>query len=140
MNFMDFPSAVDEILAIQKKCESLRKEADEIATRTERVSVFLCTLIGRTIEKKTTPIQDVVPPIESESNGTWREILISDLKKHGKSYTADICERICAIKNITDKDEKKSTLNSLRTSLARFREEGLIKSEDDGQRKIWEAI
>jgi hypothetical protein len=138
MNFMDFPSAVDEILAIQKKCESLRMEADEIAKRTEKVSIFLCTLIGRTGGKKDTQNQDIVSTNEENHNGTWKDILIDDLKRNGKSYTSDILERVCVIKNITDKDEKKSTLNSLRTSLARFRQEGLVKSQEDGQRMIWD--
>jgi hypothetical protein len=137
MKFMDFPSAVDEILAIQKKCEALRMDAEEIAKRTESVSSFLCNLIGKTPDKKELKTQDIESQKESESNMTWRELLITDLKLNGKSYTSDILERVCAVKNITDKEEMKATLNTLRTSLARFRIEGLVKSEDDGQRKIW---
>jgi hypothetical protein len=141
MEFMDFPSAVEEIVAIQKKCEMLRKDAAEIAQRTDRVSTFLCALIRHVPEKKPTHNQNIVSDKEPEHDGSWKDILISDLKKNGKSYTSEILERVSALKNVTNEDEKRKMLNTIRTALARFRIDGLVKtSEMDGQKVVWEVV
>jgi hypothetical protein len=139
MEQMDFPAAVEEIIAIQKKCNKLQQDAAEIAERTDKVSRFLCSLIGRGPDK--THSQDVGAKVDASPNGTWKEIIINDLKNSGKSYTSQILERICLQKNIVSKEEKKQTLNTIRTSLARFKKAGLIKiSGTDGQKILWEAI
>lgn len=138
MEYMDFPSAVEEIIAIQKKCELLRIEADEIANRTGKVSEFLCTLIGRTPPPKTSQNQDNVVSEEYNDNMTWRDIIINDLRKNGKSLVVDMVSRICAKKGIEDNEEKKKLINTMRTYLARFRHDGLVKSEEaEDQRLLW---
>lgn len=136
---MDFPAAVEEIIAIQKKCELLRSEAEDIAIRTEKVSTFLCGLIGRTPPPKTSQNQYTVAGKIDIDNMTWRDILIIDLEKNGKSLVADIAARMCTLKGITDNEEKKKMVNTIRTYLARFRHEGIFKSEEaEDQKLFWE--
>jgi hypothetical protein len=140
---MDFPSAVEEIVAIQKKCAKLQQDAAEIAQRTEKVSLFLCKLIGRKPEKDPVELpQLVVLSGDEDNDGSWRDVLISDLKENGKSYTSDILERIKHIKKVRTPEEEKSLANNIRTNLARFRKENLVKSEADadGIRMLWEAL
>jgi hypothetical protein len=115
----------------------LRKYAEEIAERTEKVSSFLCTLIGRTQEKKPVQTPDNVSDNDDERSGSWKDILFTDLKQHGKSYTSDICDRVCVKKGITDSEKKYAMLNTVRTMLGKFRDAGLIKSQEDGNKKIW---
>lgn len=141
MENMDFPAAVKEIIEIQKKCEKLRLEAAEIAQRTDRVSSFLCALIGLAPGNKPFHCQNIVVKETTGHNGTWKDIIINDLKANGKSYTEDILDRYVRNNNVTGKEEKRKIVNTIRTSLARFKNEGLVKKSDgEKHRIIWEAI
>lgn len=110
---MDFSSAVDEILNIRQKCETLLKSIEDLTRQAEKVSNFY------------------------SNDGSWRDILIADLKQYGKSYTSDICERICNKRDIIDKNSRRAHLNTIRTTLGKLRNAGLIKSKKNGMRKLW---
>jgi len=143
MNLIDFPSALNELRSIKQRCEILKRELEETTNSVESIenflNNFLGTLIGKPQEKKIDQKQDAVQEYDSNNNGSWKSILIADLRQHGKSYTSEINERYCVKKGIVNKEDKKAMLNNIRTMLSNFKEAGFIKKEidKDGIRKIW---